>query len=391
MKFNSLKLSSFAFIFVLTSCDKNSEGLAPVVTNKITASIGYVVRDGYMVFDSKESFSKTINSIINLSETDRNKWENEISFNSQQRITNNVIREELKKDSINRIKFGNTNLSPTKNLDYNSVAFTKALSEVSKSDLHSEAYYKALSKGVIKIIDEGTENEYWDFNVFNRCFVGFINEDGFYGIADTLYQITDKGINAIKYIDNSSKINLLKKATSSTVNKILLSPTQNADSPGVLSSGWVQEPIGPWYPKRIKLDVELSLKYLMVSTLSFEFYHRFYVTCQQRNIFRTWVWDVTNINLSGSWEISVYRYPQTYSGSYTYTGNVSDVYGSLNPESNTNWVDLYDSYYAVWPNQGNFEYGNGWPERQMPYQPIFNGLNWSVTRTDKNLTARIQL
>jgi hypothetical protein len=61
----------------------------------------------------------------------------------------------------------------------------------------------------------------------------------------------------------------------------------------------------------------------------------------------------------------------------------------LNPQGSSNWVDLYDSYYAVWPNQQNFDYGNGWPEGQMPYQPDFNSLNWSVTRTDKDLTATI--
>lgn len=205
-----------------------------------------------------------------------------------------------------------------------------------------------------------------------------------------MYQITNKGIKAIEYINNSSKINLLKKTNSPDVNEMHFSPIQKVTCPGVLTSGWVQEPTGPWYPKRIKLDVELSLKYLIVSTLNYEFYHRFYVTCQQRNIFRTWVWDVTNIELSGSWEISIYRYPQIYSGSYSNTGNVSNVYGSLSPTS-TSYVDPYDSNYIVYPSAANFDYGYGWPERQLEYQPYFTRCNWAVTRTDKNLTARIQI
>lgn len=99
-KLNKYVLGIITFTVLMSSCDKSSEDLSSLVSKSTT---GYVVRDGYLVFDSKESFSKTINNIINLTEAARNKWENEIGFNSQQRITNNVIREELKKDSINKV------------------------------------------------------------------------------------------------------------------------------------------------------------------------------------------------------------------------------------------------------------------------------------------------
>jgi len=385
MRKNIISIAIIAIIFVFSSCEKNELSFKPEVVPK--AEVDFEVRDGYLVFKSKEAFRRSINTIINLTESNREKWEKGIGFMSQQRITNNVIREELKKDSINRIKFANTDLSPNKNFDYNSEAFAKALSLVSKSDLHSEAYYNALNKGIIKLVNKGTLDEYWDYNILNRSYIGYINEDGLFGIADTLYQVTDNGINSIKYIDNSSKTNLLKSKLNTTVNKIRFSPTQSSDSPGVLTSGWVQEPSGPWYPKRIKLDVELSMKNLITLTLSYEFYHRFYVTCQQRNVFRQWIRDVTYIKLYGTWEITVYRFPQVYSSSFSYSGNAANIYGSKNPENGQG--NLYDSYYSVSPNQQNYDYGNGWPERQLAYQPEFNSLNWSVTRTDKNLTASI--
>ncbi len=37
-----------------------------------------------------------------------------------------------------------------------------------EEELHCEEYWAALNDGVIRVFDVGTENEYWDFSVFNR-------------------------------------------------------------------------------------------------------------------------------------------------------------------------------------------------------------------------------
>lgn len=284
MKTNYIKIL-FIFLIILASYACKDNELTVLDTSN--TSEGYFVRDGYLVFESKESFRNSINTILNLSEKDRKSWEEKIGFVSQQRIASNVIREELKKDSINRIKFANTDLCPTKNTDYNSEAYIKALSSVKKSDLHSDAYYNALKDGVIKLIDENTENEYWDFTVFSSVYTAFINKEGLYAIGDTLYQVTNNSVKTIKYTDPKSKNELLNSKENNNI--LYKSPIQKATSPGVLTSGWVQEPTGPWYPKRIKIDVELSLQYLIVSTLHYEFFHRVHMECQGRNFFRKWI------------------------------------------------------------------------------------------------------
>jgi len=384
-KLNKYVLGIFVFTTLLTGCDKNEDQFASIEPQK--NEVGYLVRDGYLAFDSRESFRKSINKIVNQSEIERNKWEQKIGFVSQQRIAENVINEELKKDSINRIKFADTDLSPSKNTDYNSEAFKKALSLVSKSDLHSNAYYEALSKGVIKLIDEGTENEYWDFSVFSSCYVNFINEDGLYAVADTLYQVTNNGIKAIKYSDSSSKITILN-VTKPSNNVKFRSPIQKVNSPGVFSSPWVQST--SWLlKKRIRISVELTLQYLIVSTLNYEFFHRVHSECQGQNILGTWIYDdCGTVKIDGSWEISMYRYPQLYSSSYSFTGNdANNYFFSVSPGSGA--LAYYESYFVVQPNSANFDYGNGWPERQLAYQPYFTHCNWTANRADEGLTAVI--
>ena len=279
-------------------------------------------------------------------------------------------------------------MCPTKNTDYNSEAYIKALSSVKKSDLHSDAYYNALKDGVIKLIDENTENEYWDFTVFSSVYTAFINKEGLYAIGDTLYQVTNNSVKMIKYTDPKSKNELLNSKENNNI--LYKSPIQKVTSPEVLTSGWVQEPTGPWYPKRIKIDVELSLQYLIVSTLHYEFFHRVHMECQGRNFFRKWIYDDPgNVIINGSWEISVYRFPQLYSDSFYFSGFANNYLFSVNPD--TGEINNYNSYYIVHPNSGNFEYGYSWPERQLAYQPYFTHCNWTATRTDKNLTATIEL
>jgi len=382
-KMTSYILVIISLTLVISGCSDNIDEINTDLTTQ--NSKGFVVENGFLKFESRETFGNSINKIINKSDSERNKWEKEIGFLSQQRIVDNIINEELKKDSINRTKFSNTDLSPKRNTGYNSEKFKRALSLVSESDFHSDAYYQALSKGVIKLIDKGTEDEYWDFSVFSSCYVSFINEDGLYAIADTLYQVTNNGIKAIEYSEKNWK-DAVFKIKNSTENVKFRSPIQKINSPGVITSGWVSN--NAWiFPKRIKIDVELSVQYLITSTLNYEFFHRVHSECQSKNLLGKWIYDKCGtVTINGSWEISVYASAQLYSGVYSFTGNdANNYYFSVNPSSGT--LAYYESYFIVQPNSINFNYANGFPELQLDYQPHFTRLEWIATRP--GLEARI--
>ncbi|MBN2764797.1 MAG: hypothetical protein JXR27_00370 [Paludibacteraceae bacterium] len=71
MKYKSYKLVLVLLTInlLLTNCDKNESQFEPIVTQKSEA--GYVVRDGYLVFDSKESFIKTLDMVANITDDER--------------------------------------------------------------------------------------------------------------------------------------------------------------------------------------------------------------------------------------------------------------------------------------------------------------------------------
>jgi hypothetical protein len=62
MRKNIFTIAIIAIIFVLSSCEKEELSFKSEVAPK--DEVGFEVRDGYLVFKSKESFSK---SIMNMS------------------------------------------------------------------------------------------------------------------------------------------------------------------------------------------------------------------------------------------------------------------------------------------------------------------------------------
>jgi hypothetical protein len=115
---------------------------------------------------------------------------------------------ELNLDSINRIKFAHTDISKATKFDY-----------------HPELFYDHLSKGIIKLIDEGTKDEYWDYSAFNKGFTYFINEEGLNAVGDSLFQVTSDELKIIKLSSTSTKQELLKalngnEKSVSRINKI---------------------------------------------------------------------------------------------------------------------------------------------------------------------------
>jgi hypothetical protein len=354
-------LSGLLFL-IFISCERiESEN-----PHKSTASTKteFSVINGYLVFESKASFLKTSDRIANLSDKEREKWENKIGFYSQRRMIMDIIEDELIQDKINEVRFSDVDI----NL-------------LNKDDLHSDAYKNALAKGVIKVIKEGTEDEYWDFTVFNRGFVDFINEDGLFAIGDTLYQVTNSYLKAMKPADISSPDTLLQTKVDDQNNNIVFCNMESklkASSPGLIESNWVADGSGKKGEKRIKVGIYLAVQHYIISDRSYDFLHNVYVQCQERNFWRKWKYKGSEVWINGSWTVSVYYFPQRYSNTYSYNNKGVAYYkASINPETGS--TAPYESYFHVSPNSMNRSLPSYMGD-QYNYQPIFQNYNWSATR-----------
>lgn len=229
----------FALVaFTLTSCDKSEEPLSITSENGINLP-KYKVREGFLVFANVDSFIEATKFIGNLSDIERFQWESKIGFKSQHSMFMKLIDEELIKDSLNRIKYAGTDLS-----------------KVDKREYHSEYYYELLSKGVIKLVDEGTPNEYWDYSVNDRSSTPFINEDGLFAIGDTLYQITNYKVKSMLLTKDAKKQDLLRNlsATNTGIQKISTDYVYELlDCPGEIWASWTTKGKWPKVQRRIRV------------------------------------------------------------------------------------------------------------------------------------------
>jgi hypothetical protein len=360
------KIKIFALLLVsviFISCEKEET----ISTETTVEDKGYVVENGYIRFYSKETFINSINYISSLSNIEREKWERKINFTSQYSLVNRLINEELTKDSINRIIYKNSDLS-----------------KVDKREYHSDYYYILKSKGIIKIVEEGTQNEYWDYNVFDRNSTKYINEEGIFAIADTLYQISDKSIKCIKLSSNKSKNEHLIELNKSKniIYKVSDSNNANQNQPvsgEIWADSWTTEGRWPSVQKRIKVGIELSLVEFLISTQTIRFKHNFYVKCQKTNLFNVWIYDWSSVEINGNWKIGVYAYPQYYENSVNYITNCSDLSGCVNPETGS--LTPFGSIFIVNPNSTNRAV---YWEINYEHSPTYSYYHWTAKRSDMN-------
>jgi len=360
-KLTKLMLIVFAISFVsLQSCKKNE--METPINNEDSTKVGFSVKNGFLVFESAASFVETTDAIANLSDAERLEWETKIGFCSQRRIVSTVIIDEIILDNQNEIKYAGVDIS-----------------ELNKADFHAGSYKNALAKGVIKIIDEGTDDEYWDYAIFNRGFVDFINEDGLFAVGDTLYQVTATALKAMKPADFSNTAKLINATEPDENNHIYFIHEQSylkGTSPGLITNGWTASGDGIG-DKRIKLEIYLGVRYYIVSNRQYQFYHDVYVQCQQKKLFGGWTYIFTNITVNGTWNVSIYYYPQYYGNSWAWNGSASYLKASINPE--TGQTAPYQSYFTVSPNYNNLNLP-AYTADQFDYQPIFESYNWWALR-----------
>ena len=352
---NSFLLLMSVSILLFSQCESEQ-----ILTSEESSSIidkidNVKVSDSILIFESKEDFIKTTDAIANLNDFERQKWEEKLGFISQRRFISIVMQDELDIDSINMLN--------------NSIQSS-----------HSRSYKSALDKGIIEIFNPNTYEEYWDYSIFNRGFIDFVNLDGFFAIGDTLYHAGEKYLKAMhaKTFENR---NLLLETNDSQTNQIRIINQRNVlkgTSPGAIWSKWIESNgsrNGKKGEKRIKIGIYLDVRYLITSNNRYQFFHEAYILCQERNFWQNWKYKFTHVDLYGNWNLSVYYYPQYYSNNYEYHGSVNNFKSSINPETGS--TAPYQSYFEVLPNYQN---QNVSYQLQNNYQPIFESYSWSALR-----------
>lgn len=372
----------FALVaFTLTSCDKSEEPLSITSENGIDMP-NYKVRDGFLVFANVSSFIEATKFIGNLSDIERRKWESLIGFKSQHSMFMKLIDEELIKDSLNRIKYAG-----------------KDLSKVDEREYHSEYYYELLSKRVIKLVDEGTPNEYWDYSVNDRSSTPFINEDGLFAIGDTLYQITNYKVKSMLLTKDANKQDLLKSLSENNtiINKMSAYVYPLIDCPGLIwAKEWTKKGSWPDVQRRIRVGTELSFVEFLISLQRMQFKHIFYVQCQKTNLFNKWVYEARNITVTGAWKIYAYKYPQYYESTISYSNYGNNFQINVNPETGAT-PGLYD--FLIYPNSSNqnpyppgddnSNYGLYWQYNSLQCRPQYSYYYWKAVDTDQSMTSTI--
>ena len=357
-------------LFIASGCQKENLEVKLEKSNKSNEE--FIVKNGILVFKSINALQNTMDAIVNLNDEERAKWETNYGFLSQRRIFSNIIKDESIQDSINEQNYLNDKTKIKK--AYN---------------LHSKAYERALLKGVIKVVDEGTDDESWDYGVFSREFIEFINEDGLYAIGDTLYHVNENSIMAMRTKD-FSKANLLIRAKfPDEKNNIFLvykKPMLKALSPGIITDGWYK--VGD---RRLKLSINLTtystlMHYDQASV--FYFYHEIYVECQDKNWLGNWKYRLGDVIINGSWRISVFYYPQIYGNSYSRTGQAASFKTCINPETGS--VQPYRTGFSVTANAQN-QALEWYTASQTDYQPSFRGYNWEVIWLGTGITKTMKL
>jgi hypothetical protein len=354
-----LSLALAISVVFISSCSKEKTENNPKSNNETTQN-AFKVNNGIITFKSAETFVETMGNIVNLSDTEREKWEEGIGFLSQRRIISNIINAEQEKDKINESKF--------------TIEDAKTMTD---AELHSTMYSEYLNKGVIKIIDKGTENEYWDYAVYDLSLIEIMNEDGLYAIGDTLYQVTNNSLKIMKNANFNDALLLLSASIPDEKTGIYINyyePNLKGTSPGLLNSRWIYDG-----DKRIGLNLKLSVLYYMASSRHYDFYHEVYVQCMQRNWLGNWKYVSTNIRLTGTWEVSVYYYPQRYGWdkSLSWSGYGNYVKLCVNPETGS--TQPFGGYFGVNPNSANLNLPYYMAD-QYDYQPYFTSYNWTAVR-----------
>lgn len=321
-----------ALVVTFFSCEKELNELVVQTEASTETSEEFSVSDGHLVFSSTESFTNTVNTISAFSKEERLNWENQNGFLSQKTIIDMVIDGEIASYDAIKEKFKG-----------------KKIEEINKRDLHSGIYNEYLDKGIIKLIDEGTKDEYWNHSAFSPVYLGFINEKGFYAIGDTLFQVTEKGLTA--FINNKPEI--IKDNSSKAYSNVIWSTWEGTSSNRAIMG----------------LNIEI-LEYNLFPMNHYNFWHQLLIYTQQRTWYGAWMYVNRDVDFYGSWGIESFHNGVYFIGNTEgYQGFASQHMIGMNPLTGTLTTPGY--IFSMWSiNESTLDY---------MYQPYYVHYSMNVS------------
>jgi hypothetical protein len=197
------------------------------------------VKNGILIFTTIETYEENFPFIANMSAEQSESWEKSLGLVSQRNIFNQIVKAEYE-----YLAGPYEDKSPDE------------LKRIAAPKGHTVIYNKYLQQGLIRIQRDASGEETYVPAVLIASYLPIINEQGYFIVGDTIYQIKNNLIKEMRGVD-FSKLSLLDKATSDdSVSKIKVQPaiddsaasTRSPAPPGVApssgcsyprSSGWV--------------------------------------------------------------------------------------------------------------------------------------------------------
>lgn len=197
-----------------------------------TRLAGVTAKNGVLVFDTLETYESAYPIIFNMSAEQSEAWEKGLGFTSQRNIFDQIVDAEYEYLA-----------APYEGMS------AEELEKVIPPDGHSATYERYLRSGVIKTERDERGEETYTCAIPIGAYLPVINEQGFFVVGNTVYQIKNNLIKEMAGVD-FSKLAALDEATSDDAGRRIkvqrvAENTQMTDAGALsgcsypLSSGWV--------------------------------------------------------------------------------------------------------------------------------------------------------
>lgn len=341
-------------ISIFSSCKKDISQTRDLSTpiNSETQLDKISTKEGVLIFSDRKTFNATVEKLSLMTREQADSWEKTHHFVSQRNIFDKIADAEIKFFETSK------DISPE---------------EFSKMYHHSELYKYYLDQGIITEFEKGTDDEYYNYSIYNGSYAKIVNKNGLIAINDTIYQLTNDEFKMLADGDFNKIPVLLKSHETDPDKKIIVNKiatyktTQKTE--GVFdwsrSSGWVTNG-----SKRILLSVTFNSNLSGGGSTCFS-NHNVNVQCMEKNWYGSWVYVFTYTTISGTWgakERMINGAVNNYSPGFAYNNNINNFNASISPTSGT--TSPYPSTFQYYAQSGN----NFWYELE-----VYN-VYWRVTR-----------
>ncbi|HEX8140030.1 MAG TPA: hypothetical protein VF544_20885 [Pyrinomonadaceae bacterium] len=165
------------------------------VTGRTTQLAGVTASSGILVFDSLATYERAYPIILNMSAEQAQAWEKSVGFVSQRNLFNQIVEAEYQYLA-----------APYEELS------TEELKGMSPPSGHTDIYEKYLRLGIIKTERDEHGEETYTCAIPIGAYLPVINEQGFFVVGNTIYQIKGNLIKEMLGLD-FSKLAALDEAT----------------------------------------------------------------------------------------------------------------------------------------------------------------------------------